>query len=121
MSLKFTNYNDFIIIESSTGMDFLEILEGLPQLLLMPEFEYKNDIWVFGSGQIKMSYTDLYTIKDLVEKTCSKNFAGAKTAIVAENGFQQSLGKLYSDICKDLGREIRVFSELESAKEWIVT
>jgi len=120
MSLKFTNYNDYILIESSTGMDYREIMEGIPKLISMPEFINKNDIWVFRSGQIKMSYTDLCTIKNLVEGICPKNSKGNKTAIVAENGLQQSLGTLFSDIGKDLKREIRVFPDLKSAKDWII-
>jgi hypothetical protein len=119
MSLKFTNYDDYILIESPTGMDYWEIIEGIPKLISMPEFKNKNDIWVFITGQIKMAYTDLYVIKNIVEEICPKNSKSAKTAIVAENGLQRSLGTLYSDIGKDLQREIRVFSDLKSAKNWI--
>jgi len=121
MSLKFTNHHDYILIESSTGMDFWDIMEGIPKLFSMPEYKYKNDIWVFTSGQIKMAYADLYTIKKLVDEICSHNSKGTKTAIVAENGLQKSVGVFYSDISKDLPRKIRVFSELESAKHWITT
>jgi hypothetical protein len=67
-----------------------------------------------------MAYTDLYLIKGLVEEICPKNSKGTKTAIVAENGLQQSLGTLYSDMCKDLQREIRVFSDFKSAENWII-
>jgi hypothetical protein len=120
MSLKFTSYDDYILIESPTGMDYWGIIEGIPKLISMPEFKNKNDIWVFTTGQIKMAYTDLYAIKSLVEEICPKNSKSAKTAIVAENGLQQSLGTLYSDIGKDLPREIRVFSDLKSAENWII-
>ena len=120
MSLKFTNYDDYILIESPTGMDYWEIIEGIPKLILMPDFDNKNDIWVFRSGQIKMAHTDLYAIKSLVEEICSKNSKGSKTAIVTNNEFQQTYGLLYSDICKDLQREIRVFTDLKSAENWIL-
>ena len=92
MSLKFTNNNDYILIQSSTGMDYWEIMEGIPKLISMPEFKNKNDIWEFKSDQIKMSYADL----------------------------QKTYGILYSDICNDLQREIRVFSDLKSAENWII-
>jgi len=120
MSLKFTNYDDYILIESPTGMDYWEIIESIPELISMPEFKNKNDIWLFRSGQIKMAYADLYSIKNLVKEICPKNSKGAKTAIVAENGLQQSLATLYSGIGKDLQREIRVFSDLKSAENWIL-
>ena len=121
MSLKFTNYNDYILIEPLTGMDYWEIIEGIAKLFSMPEFKNKNDIWVFTSGQIKMAQTDLYKIKSLVKENYPKDFKETKTAIVVKNDFQQTYATLYSDICKDLQREIRVFSELESAKNWIIT
>jgi hypothetical protein len=119
MSLKLTNKNDYILVESSTGMDYWEIIEGIPKLFSMPEFKDKNDIWVFRGSQMKMLYTDLYNIKDSVEKICPKDSKGTKTAIVAETGVQQSFATLYSDIGKDLPREIRVFSDLKSAEDWI--
>ncbi len=121
MSLKFTNYNDYILIESSTGMDYWEIVEGIPKLILLTKFKNKNDIWVFTSGQIKMAHTDLYKIKSLVKENCPKDFKATKTAIVVKNDFQQTYATLYSDICKDLQREIRVFSDLASARDWIIT
>ena len=120
MPLIFTNYDDYILIESPTGMDYWEIIESIPELISMSEFKSKNDIWVFRSGQIKMAHTDLYAIKNLVEEICSKNSKGSKTAIVTKNDFQQTYGILYSDICKDLEREIRVFSDLKSAENWIL-
>jgi wyosine [tRNA(Phe)-imidazoG37] synthetase (radical SAM superfamily) len=120
MSLKFTDYNDYILVEAPTGMNYWEIIEGIPKLISMPEFKNKNNIWLFISGQINMAYTDLYAIKNLVEEICPHNSKGTKTAIVAENSLQQSLGKLYSDIGKDLQREIRVFLDLKSAENWII-
>ena len=42
-----------------------------------------------------------------------------KNAIVTKTGVQHSLATLYSDIGKDLPREIRVFSDIKSAKDWI--
>ena len=82
----------------------------------MPEFKDKNDIWLFKDGQMKMLYTELHNIKNSVEQFHPKGFKGKKTAIVTETGVQHSLATLYSDIGKDLPREIRVFSDLKSEK-----
>lgn len=121
MSVKLTNNIDFILVELLTGMDYWEIIEGMAKLFSMPEFKNKNDIWVFASDQIKMAHTDLYKIKSLIKKNCPKDFKATKTAIVVKNDFQQTYAILYSDICKDWQHEIRVFTELESAKDWIAT
>jgi hypothetical protein len=119
--MKLTNNNDYILVELSTGMDYWEVLETISELFSMPESKNKNDIWAIRSGQIQMSFTDLYEIKDLGIKICPNYFKSNKTAIIVENGVQQSLAAWYADICKELPREIRVFSDFNSAKDWIIT
>ena len=74
---------------------------------------------VIWGSQLKLSFTDLYKIKDWASKLYPKDSKGTKTAIVAETGVQKSLAALYSNIGKELPREIKVFSDLESAKDWI--
>ena len=119
MSLKITAKHDYILVEPSAGVDYWEILEGISKLFSMPEFEDNNDIWVFREGQVKILYSDLYKVKDSVKELYPADSNGSKTAIVAETGIQQSLATLYSDIGKDLPREIKVFSDLKSAEDWI--
>ena len=79
----------------------------------------KNDIWKFKAGQMKILFSDLYNIKDSVKKLYPESSTGKKTAIVTENGIQHCLATLYSDIGKNLPREIKVFSDLKSAIDWI--
>ena len=119
MPLNVTNTDDYILVEFSKGMDYWGIMAGISKLFSMPEFKDKNDVWVFKDGQLKMRYTDLYSIKDSVAKLYPKDSKGKKTAIITETGVQYSLATLYSDIGKDLPREIRIFSNLKSAKDWI--
>jgi len=121
MSLKLTKKNNYILVEPPKGMDYWEIVEAISELFSMPEFKNRNDIWAFRSGQLKMSYADLYEMKNLTLKICPKNLKGTKTAIVVENGIQKSLATLYLDICKDIPRMIRVFSDFNSARDWIIT
>jgi hypothetical protein len=119
MPLNITNNDDYILAEYSEGMDYWEIMDGISKLFSIPEFKVKNDIWVFKEGQLKMMFTDLYSIKDSVKKLYPEGSTGKKTAIVTKTGVQHSLATLYSDIGKDLPREIRVFSDIKSAKDWI--
>ena len=121
MPLNITNSDDYILAEYSAGMDYRKIMAGISKLFSIPEFKDKNDIWVFRDGQMKMLYSDLQHIKDSVEKLHPKGCKGKKTAIVTETGLQHSLATLYSDMGKDLPREIRVFSDLKSATDWIKT
>ena len=79
MTLEITDKNDYILVEPSMGMDYWKILEALPALFfLMLEFNDKDDIWVFRGGQMKILYSDLYTIKDVAERLHSKESQGRK-------------------------------------------
>jgi hypothetical protein len=119
MPLNININDEFILVESTAGMDYWEIMEGISKLFSMPEFKDKNDVWLFKDGQLKMMYTDLYNIKDSVEKLYPEDSKGKKTAIITETGVQYSLATLYSEIGKDLPRKIRVFSDLKSATDWV--
>jgi hypothetical protein len=77
------------------------------------------DIWVFSKGQMKIHYSDLHTLKGVAEKLHPEESNGRKTALVVGTGLQQGLASMYSDIGKDLPREIRVFSDLKLAEDWI--
>ena len=121
MPLNITNSDDYILAVYSTGMVYWEIMDGISKLFSIPEFKDKHDIWVFRDGQIKILYSDLNRIKDSVEKLHPKGSEGKKTAIVTETGLQHSLATLYSDMVKNLPREIRVFSDLSSAKDWVTS
>ena len=119
MSLQITSEDDYILVEFTTQVNFWRLMEGIAEVFSMPEFKSKNDIWVFRKGQMEFSFTDLNKIKDLAGKFYPIDSNGTKTAIVTETGIQQSLATMYSEIGKDLPREIRVFSILKTAKEWI--
>jgi hypothetical protein len=117
--MSIINNDDHILVESAAGMNFWDIMEGISKLFSMPEFKEKNDIWLFRDGQLKIMYSDLYSIKDLVEKVYPADSKGKKTAIVAHTGVQHGLATLYSDLARDLPREKKVFSDLKSATDWI--
>ena len=119
MTLKITDKEDYLLVEPSEGMDYWEILEAIPAVFLMPQFKHKDDIWVFRKGQMKIHYSDLNILKGVAEKLHPEESNGRKTAIVTETGSQQALASLYSDIGKDLPREIKIFSDLKLAEDWI--
>ena len=67
LGLKISTREDYILLEPSKGIDFLEILFGLSKLLSMPEFHNRNDVWVFREGKMDIAYSDLYKIKEYVK------------------------------------------------------
>ena len=119
LGLKIKTREDYILVEPSKGIDLLEVLFGLYKLLSMPEFQDRNDVWVFREGKMNIAYSDLYKIKEYVKNNSPKFSKEKKTAIVVETGMQRSLAELYAEIEGDLSHEIRVFSDFTSAEEWI--
>ena len=117
--LKITTRENYILVEPSKGVDFLEILAGIAKLLSMPEFQDKNDIWVFREGKMDIAYSDLFKIREYVKINIPKYSKEKETAIVVETGMQRSLAELYAKIEEDLPHVIKVFSDFKSAVEWI--
>ena len=119
LGLNITTRDVYILVEPSKGINFLEVLHGLAKLLSMPEFQNRNDIWVFRDGKMDITYADLYKIKEYVIKNFPRTSHVRKTAIVVETGLQKSLVELYAKMEEELPHEIRIFSDLKSAEEWI--
>jgi hypothetical protein len=107
-------------MEPSEGVDFWELIEGIGKLFTMDGFPRKNDIWKFHDGTLSFLYEDIYKIKEFVANYYPRDRNIHKTAIVVENGFQAGLAKEYVNIPKDLPIETKVFSNIESAEEWVI-
>ncbi len=118
MAPKITVKEDYILVEPKE-VDYWEILEGIVQVLNLPEFSEKNDIWLFNNVPIKLAYDDLYKFKDHLEEIYPENENGNKTAIVVDSGVQEALALFFIQIAKDLPFEINVFSDLKTAEDWI--
>lgn len=41
---------DYILMKPQAGMNYLEIFAALGKLIQMPDFQNKNDIWLFRVG-----------------------------------------------------------------------
>ena len=119
LGLKITTRKDYILVEPSKGIDYVEVFFGISELLSMSEFHDRNDIWVFRQGKMDITYSDLYKIKEYVNNNFPKCTKEKKTAIVAETGMQRSLAELYAKIQEELPHEIRIFSDFWSAEQWI--
>ena len=119
LGLKITTREDYILVEPSKGIYLFEVLFGLSNLLSMPEFHDRNDVWVFREGKMDITYSDLYKIKEYVKNNFPKCSKEKKTAIVVETGLQRSIAELYAKIQEELPHEIRVFSDFRYAEQWI--
>ena len=120
LELEIITKKNYLLVKPPKGINFWEILIGFSKLLSMPEFQDKNDLWIFRDGNIDFQYSDLDKIKDFAQKYYPKNNNGKKTAIVVETVLQRSLAELYAEIGKDLPRELGIFSDFKSAEDWII-
>ena len=118
MASKITIERDYILVEPKEN-DYLEIWEAVCRLIKMPEYPDKNVIWLFREGPVKLAYDDLYNFKEFIEKNYPESATRTKTAMVVGSGLQAGLAQLFAQIAEDLPYEIKVFSDLQSAEDWI--
>ena len=119
MKPKITIKEHYILVEPREA-ELWEILEGLNTLFQHPEFPYKHTIWNFSEGPLKITYEDLYNIKDFIAVNFPEQIKpNKKIAIVAPTGLYSALATEYSKIVEDFPIEIRVFPDLDAAEEWI--
>ena len=119
MSAKITIKNTYILIEPQM-IEYWEIIEALGILFKMPEYLEMNTIWDFPDDRIKATYGQLYNLRDVIAEHFPKSSKpNNKTAIVVKTGLQDSLADSYAKIVEGLPFEARVFSDLQSAEEWI--
>ena len=119
MSPEITNKKDYILIEPKEGTDYSEIQRAVARLFYIDEIKKKNRIWVFREGPEKFSYDNLNKLRDIIKENYPKDHKINKTAIVIESEFQSSMAESFSQIAKDLPFEMRIFSDLQAAEDWV--
>ncbi len=99
MAPKIAIKKDYILVEPSE-VDYWEIWASIGAELNLPEFPNKNDIWVFRDGPIKLTYVDLYKLKDFIQENYPENAKRNKTALVAETGIQKAMAEFFVQIAE---------------------
>ena len=67
MEPKITIREHYVLIEPREA-EYWEIVQSLGRLLKIPEFPYKNVIWNFDAGSLKITYEELYKITDFIKE-----------------------------------------------------
>jgi hypothetical protein len=119
MPPKITIKKDYILVEPSE-VDYWEIWVSIGAELNSPDFPEKNDIWIFHDGPVKLTYVDLYRLKDFIKENYPENANRNKTAIVVESGLQSAMAETFGQIAaEDLPFEVGVFTDFKLAEEWV--
>ena len=109
----------YILVQPQEG-NLWAILESFERELKDPQYPEENAIWAFPDVPLDLAYWDLYQIAEIVSKNYPRDAKpDRKVAIVVQTGLAKVLAKEYIKIVEDLPIKFRVFSDLNSAKEWI--
>ncbi|MGD2270746.1 MAG: STAS/SEC14 domain-containing protein [Desulfobacterales bacterium] len=119
MSPEITIKKDYVLIEPKEGTDYLEIQRGVGRLFYVDEIPERNRIWVFREGPEKFTHDDLHKLRDIIKENYPDDHEINKTAIVVESDFQSSMAESFRQVAKDLPFEVRVFSDLQAAEDWV--
>ncbi len=117
--IEITNKKCYILVETTDGTNFGDIMKGIVNLFTMSAYQEKNDLWLSRNGHPDFLYSDLHEIKNFADEHYPKTATAQKTTVVVETELQRELANEYAQIGKDLPREIRVFPNLKSAEEWV--
>jgi len=120
MPAKITSKEAYILVEPQSN-EYWELIEALGRLFKMPEYLEKNTIWLSADDRISVTYDDLYKIRDVIAGHFPKSAKpDNKTAIVVKTGLQDSMASLYAKIAASLPLVACVFSDFQSAEDWII-
>ena len=119
MSPAITVKKDYVLIEPHEGINYREIQRGVARLFYFDGIPDKNRIWVFRDGPEEFSEDDLQKLRDIIKDNYPEDHHIDKTALVVESEFQSNMAESFSRLAKDLPFEIRVFSDLQAAENWV--
>jgi hypothetical protein len=117
---QITIKKDYILVEPRE-YELYAILGCIADLFDMPENLEMNVIWVFKRGFSKITYDELYKIRDFVKENVPENEnLDKRTAVVIESGFLSAMAHIFSRISENLSLNYKVFSDLPSAEKWLI-
>jgi hypothetical protein len=110
---------DYILVVPREGINYREIRRAIARLFYVSGMPQKNSIWVFRDGEEKLTFDDVYRLRDIIRYNYPKDVKIDKIAIVAESDFQLKMAESFRQIGDDLPFEIRIFSDFQSAENWV--
>lgn len=110
---------DYILVAPKEGINYREIRRAIARLFYVSGMPQKNGIWVFRPGEEKFTPDDLYRLRDIIRDNYPKDVKINKIAIVVESGFQSKMAESFRQIGGDLPFEIQIFSDFQSAENWV--
>jgi hypothetical protein len=112
--------HDHLLVTFEEDFNFCMIQTIIHHLTGTKEYPDTNDIWIIGAHRADIRLGELELMVKEFKCRCPRDATRTKTAIVAEQGLTQAIIELWANaLKKQVAFEIRIFSELEEAKEWM--
>ena len=112
--------HDHLLVTFEDDFDYCFIQTVIYHLTGMKEYPDTNDIWFIGSHHADIRMEELEMMAKEFKCRCPKDAKRTKTAIVAQQGLTQAILDLWANaLNKRVAFDIRIFSELEEAQEWM--
>lgn len=109
----------YIMVSATGACDLKEILTTIEQEFAMASFPRLNDIWVFDDKPIAIQFVDLEVITRFVAAICPQGTTRTKSALVAPEGLNGALLQMWASTAEVLPYEVKVFSNITDAEDWL--
>lgn len=119
MPPQITIKKDYILIEPKEGIAFREIRQGLARLYFVKGMPEQNRIWIFREGPQDLTNKDLNRLKNMVRDYYPADSSIRKTALVVISDRQAKLAESFIKIAEELPQQIKLFSNLADAEDWV--
>jgi hypothetical protein len=112
--------HDHLLVAFEEDFDFCMVQTIIHHLTGMKEYPDTNDIWMIGAHRADIRLGELELMVKEFSCRCPHDATRTKTAIVVDEGLTGAIIELWvNGLKKRVAFEIRIFSELEEAREWL--
>jgi hypothetical protein len=110
----------YIIITFNDHLSFSALLDAFLRIAELPGYEYKNRIWIFRQNdEASLSLSTISSVIPVIMGLDPQKKRKSKVAIVLQNGFHSAVTGLFAQEGKTGARHIDLFSNLDSAVQWV--
>ncbi len=121
MSTKYviSDRGDHLRVEFHGSIGFADIADAIRAQAEWPGFNQRNDIWIFRDVVVDMQFDKLDDVTALVRQVNADGGFSARTAIVADAGFNAAVGEMWLQTASGLPWDIAMFESEDEALAWI--
>ena len=109
----------YLKVEFNGQMDLPTITRAINATMDRPDYPHRNDIWVLEGSDLALQFENLAQITEMIKGRYPVNATRTKTALVASPGFNASIAQLWIESAQVLPQEIKMFSGLKPAEDWV--